>query len=85
MAKTLTWIPRVRVMRAKKMTLQEIADVFGCSKFRIWQICHQEGIASARDWGPKKHDPRRYSPAPIDPAKAAALTEAKRRYWEGAA
>lgn len=81
---------RVREMVLRGMRDFEIADALGISRQRVLLLRRRVGLPpnrpprSRRRVSPAGQKGRRFT-SPIDPTKAQQITEAKRRYWQGAA
>lgn len=70
-------IDRIRELRATGMTHAAIAKELGMYRQHVWKICREHGLNPPRT-------SRRLRPAvmvPIDPRRAAAITEYKKRFW----
>lgn len=81
------WLDRfhdIRIARANGDSYETIGDRYGVTRGAIYLFCKQHGIKSPR-YGRKQEKQRPPHVPRIDPAKAKAITDAKRRYWQGAA
>lgn len=74
---TLRRVKVVRRLRSKGHTLQQIGDYLGIGAPRVWELCQRFNIPSQRDFAPKA----RPQVPPIDPEKAARITESHKKYW----
>jgi len=80
-ARTLAMIPAIRKMRSAGWLMPEIGKALGISKERVWMLCRDFGIGTIRPKGPKRYI-EKYVPPPIDPRRAAQITEQKRLWWQ---
>jgi IS30 family transposase len=76
-------VERVRQLAEAGISRSAIGKQVGRPESTIDAICYKYNI-STRRWLGAKAAHRTYVVRPIDPAKAAKITEAKRRYWEAA-
>ena len=84
-------VPEIREARSRNVSYTEIGQWYEVSRCMIYLVCKRYGIkapkkTSARTRQRKRERMRRVKPAlalvPIDPVKAARITEAKRAFWE---